>query len=173
MELVNWIVQDGSGYRIKGIRGFIPENALVELPEGISVHDQAFLILEENTDPNTGEISYDVSIDQGSKDAYLSALLIKEAREGYKKILVARADFVKDFKAEISLINLEKGWNITQTLQYLEDPTIQKLMRLLDSTALETSRDILEISDVSGFYTEDEKNYFIQILTDYLAREQG
>ena len=80
-------------------------------------------------------------------------------------------DFGKRIRAEISVLNDEKGWTVAQTLAYMKDPKILGLDALLNAGAIETARDTMLVTDLSAHYTAQEITDIAQKLTDYLANE--
>jgi len=74
-------------------------------------------------------------------------------------------------KAKIALINKSKGWTSSDILTYLADPTIQAISNLLSEISFGTALQLLNSSDLSAYYTQEEVEEVKQMIQDHLNSE--
>lgn len=151
-------------------------NTVCVAPEG---EDVAWLDIVDNIDEITSEVVgkkavvNEVTKAQVLADRQVAAdaqalLDVENAAIAKKK---ARLEFGMEIKARVAILNDSKSWNASAWSTYQADVGIQQLSALLTDGYIETSKDLLAATDLSAYYTAEEKQGIIDRLVAYLASE--
>jgi hypothetical protein len=166
---------------IKVVSNFKPQSpdykTVVKVPNNLKNESERWLQIE-NVDDGFGNLVPTVTINQTEKDIQTQLDAEKELTEANAKAKeqkiqkeIKRFQFALRVKAEIAVINNEKNWSRPQTKAYLNNPKIKELGNILNSGALNTAKEAIFVSDLSEFYTGQEKQYILDLIQDYLDNE--
>lgn len=175
-----WLVQvNGVYYKVgSSIKPIEPSyEKVVEVKDSMLSEDPRWLQIED-IDDGEGNLVPTVTINQPLKstlqtqDAIDNAAALDAANyevEVQKKI--ARLDFGKRMMAEIAVLNDTKAWTVPQTLNYMSDPRVQSISALLSTGAIESARDTIVATDLSSYYSTEDKDGIVLKMTGFLDNE--
>lgn len=116
---------------------------------------------------DNGSIVYDSATDLAQQN---EAQVVQEEQDKLNKF-IRRSKFAVKVKAKIAVTNEEKSWNVSEVTTYLSDPVIQQIDSLISNVSFSSAVALMQSSDLSGYYTDEEKNAIAQMLIDYMNGE--
>ena len=179
--MAKYFVIRTEGYNSFEFRNQKPEGPLYVgsaiVPPGLENEDPRWLQIEA-VEVEPGLFQDQVTIDQPTKDALLisdaeaeAQRLADEAAEANVNIYVNRIEFGKRMVAEISILNITKGWTTAQVVNFMKDPRVQGVTALLNNGAIGSARDTIVATDFTAYYTTEEKTGITDKLTAFLDAE--
>lgn len=94
-----------------------------------------------------------------------------DAEEAKVSKMMSRLDFGRRLRAEIAVLNVEKGWTTAQVQAYMSNRVVQSIDALLNAGALNSALDAITFNSLDAFYTAAEKQTFIDKINGYIANE--
>lgn len=150
---------DGKIQVVKAV-GFVPDGG-VEIPDSIPEEDYDYVVAADGA----------FTVDAGLKTAGDAAKLAAKAEADKHAKYMKRFRFARIIKADIAVLNDTKAWNSTQIQTYLADPDVKQINSLISEISLSTAKTLLESTDLSAYYTTEEKQAIIDKIGAYLLSE--
>ena len=132
-----------------------------------ALKDKAFKIVEVD---GKKEAVLD-EMGEANRLATVAAQELKKEQEAEIQSMKRRFEVAHRVKAKIALINKSKAMSSAEILAYLQDPTIQAISQLISEISFGTAIQLLESSDLSAYYTQEEVDEVKQMLVDHINSE--
>ncbi len=114
---------------------------------------------------------WDESFSSTITDETKKIVLELTEEEAKEKIYKDRFKFSEKLKIKIAIINESKNMNVTQTQAYLSDPVIQQINALISDISFVSAKALIDESDLSSYYTNEEVTELSSMIGDYLVEE--
>ena len=147
------------------------KHVLPDVPDGTRHGSELILV---DVDDGLGGTKKAAQLDDTKVAAY-DQILADEANEVQidleLKKRVTRLSFCQEIKARVAILNDSKGWNVSQFQAYMADPIVQQLSGMLGDGYLDMAKDLIENTDLSTYYTTEEKQGIVDRIDVYLNNE--
>jgi len=94
---------------------------------------------------------------------------VLQAKQNAKILIAKNIAFGQDLKAEISLINLSRGFTTTQVQQFVD--TFESVNRLLDAGAVKTAQSVIQgLTPDDSLLRQEDKDSVLALIEAYLTK---
>lgn len=141
-----WAIEKNGELIVKSVTGFKPLGAIAEVP--IPLLNKAIKIVD-------GKVEYDPA-GQQVLDTIKAINDAAKVQEDKVQKRLGILNFGQRMKAEIAVLNLDKGWDQDTFNSYILEPAVQQISSLLSDGFLETARFSMANADLSDYYTQED-----------------